>query len=78
MLGIRLSRLWRPAVISLLGGLLLVLVLAFVVILPRWLYPSLTGAELDGIAPDRRVELRTDRLKLQVDTRTSILQALGG
>ena len=31
-----------------------------------------------GVAPDRRIELETNRLKLQNDARATLLQALAG
>jgi Pentapeptide repeats (8 copies) len=56
-----------------------VVVLAAVVwAVPRLLYPPLPASRFAGVAPDRRIELETNRLKLQNDGRTTLLQGLGG
>jgi uncharacterized protein YjbI with pentapeptide repeats len=69
---------WRLALFALLGGALLALILALLLLVPRWLYPPLSSSELQGIARDRQVELRNDRLKLQNDARATLLQGLAG
>jgi hypothetical protein len=53
---------------------LLVVVLA----VPRLLYPPLPGSRFAGVAPDRRIELETNRLKLQNDARATLAQILAG
>jgi hypothetical protein len=61
-----------------------VLLLACVLWVPRWLYPSLTDDDLRGVRTAKNVpdaakvqELRGARLKLQNDARTTLLQGLG-
>jgi hypothetical protein len=64
-------------------GLLVLLLLACVLWIPNRLYPSLTDTDLKDIrtqnAPDyaKIQELKDARLKLQSDTRTTLLQGLG-
>jgi hypothetical protein len=59
-------------------GLLVVLLLACVLWIPRWLYPSLTETDLRGVSDAAKVqELRGARLKLQNDARTTLVQGLG-
>jgi hypothetical protein len=69
---------WRLAGIGLLVlGLLVVLLLACVLWIPRWLYPSLTETDLHGVSDAAKVqELKGARLKLQNDARTTLLQGL--
>lgn len=71
---------WRVAGFGLLAlGLLMVLLVACVLWIPRWLYPSLSEADLQDVSDAARVqELKGDRLKLQNDARTALLQGLGG
>jgi Pentapeptide repeats (8 copies) len=59
-------------------GLALVWLLAFKV--PPLVYPSLRSHQLDelGLKGKERLDARNDRLKLQNDLRTTILQGLGG
>jgi hypothetical protein len=59
-------------------GLALVWLLAFKV--PPLVYPSLTSRQLDelGLKGKEQLDARNDRLKLQNDLRTTILQGLGG
>ena len=46
-------------------------------VVPRWLYPPLPAREVDQIIdPARRIELETNRLKLQSDARATLLQGL--
>jgi hypothetical protein len=59
------------------AGVLAVL-LAVVFVLPRLLYPPLPASRFAGVAPDKRIELETNRLKLQNDARATLLQALAG
>jgi hypothetical protein len=48
-------------------------------VIPRWLYPPLPAIELGQVSdPDRRIELETNRLRLQNDARTTMLQGLAG
>jgi uncharacterized protein YjbI with pentapeptide repeats len=54
------------------------LLLGLVVYVPRWLYPPLDAVALPTVAPDRRIELETDRLRLQSDARAGLIQALAG
>ena len=54
-----------------------VLLLACVLIFPSWLYPSLHSAELVGLEPVERVQAQAERLKLQNDVRTTLLQGCG-
>ena len=70
---------WRRAGIGLLVlGLLAVLLLACVLWIPRWLYPSLTETDLQNVSDAAKVqELKGARLKLQNDARTTLLQGLG-
>jgi uncharacterized protein YjbI with pentapeptide repeats len=59
-------------------GLLVVLLLACLLWIPRWLYPPLTETDLRSVADAAKVqELEGARLKLQHDARTTMLQGLG-
>jgi Pentapeptide repeats (8 copies) len=75
----RRRRAWRLAGAGLpVLGLLVVLLLACVLWIPKWLYPSLTDTELQNVSDaDKVQELKGARLKLQNDARTTLLQALG-
>jgi hypothetical protein len=56
----------------------MVLLLACVLWIPRWLYPSLTEADLRGVSDAAKVQERESaRLKLQNDARTTLLQGFG-
>jgi uncharacterized protein YjbI with pentapeptide repeats len=70
---------WRLAGVGLLVlGLLVVVLLACVLWIPRWLYPSLTDTDLQSVLDASKVqELKGARLKLQNDARTTLLQGLG-
>jgi hypothetical protein len=70
---------WRLAGAGLPAlGLLVVLLLACVLWIPRWLYPSLTDTDLQNVSDAAKVqELKDARLKLQNDARTTLLQGLG-
>jgi hypothetical protein len=59
------------------AGVLAVLLLV-VFVVPRLLYPPLPATRFAGVAPDKRIELETNRLKLQNDARATLLQALAG
>jgi hypothetical protein len=60
-------------------GLVLLVLLASVLVVPQWLHPSLSGAELQSVASaDRRIELQQAQAKLQNDVRTTLLQATAG
>jgi uncharacterized protein YjbI with pentapeptide repeats len=63
-------------VLAAAGVLAVLLLVVFVV--PRLLYPPLPAARFAGVAPDKRIELETNRLKLQNDARATLLQALAG
>jgi hypothetical protein len=59
------------------AGVLAVLLLV-VFVVPRLLYPPLPASRFDGVASDKRIELETNRRKLQNDARATLLQALAG
>jgi uncharacterized protein YjbI with pentapeptide repeats len=70
----------RRVIWSLVGAGLVVLglLLACVLWIPRSLYPSLTETDLRGVSDAAKVqELKGARLKLQNDARTTLLQGLG-
>jgi uncharacterized protein YjbI with pentapeptide repeats len=75
----RRRHVWRLAGAGLLVlGLLVVLLLACVLWIPKWLYPSLTEADVRGVSDAAKVQdLKGARLKLQNDARTTLLQGLG-
>jgi uncharacterized protein YjbI with pentapeptide repeats len=52
--------------------------LASILILPRLLYPPIPASTLSGLDTRERLELQNQRLQLQNDARTVLLQALGG
>jgi uncharacterized protein YjbI with pentapeptide repeats len=68
----------RVIVVAGVVVLLAVVLLAVVLEVPRLLYPPLPASRFAGVAPDKRVELETNRLKLQNDARATLLQGLGG
>jgi uncharacterized protein YjbI with pentapeptide repeats len=55
-----------------------VVLAAVVWVVPRLLYPPLPASRFAGVAPDRRIELETNRLKLQNDARATLAQILAG
>lgn len=58
-------------------GLAVVLVSIFVI--PRWLYPPLSAADLRGVlGAQARIQLQQAQSQLTNDARSSLLQALGG
>jgi uncharacterized protein YjbI with pentapeptide repeats len=66
------------------GVLLLGLLLACVLLFPKWLYPDLTDNDLKDVKAaqnesdaSKKQELKDARLKLQNDARTTLLQGLG-
>jgi uncharacterized protein YjbI with pentapeptide repeats len=60
------------------GLLLMVLLLACVLWIPKMLYPSLTKTDLQHVSDAAKVEeLKGARLKLQNDVRATLLQGLG-
>jgi pentapeptide repeat protein len=63
-----------------LGLVAAALLLSCVLLFPRWLYPSPSAAELNSakLVGKQRMDAVTDRLKLQNDARTTLLQGLGG
>jgi Pentapeptide repeats (8 copies) len=75
---------WRGAWVRfwpLLAVVVVGLVLGCVLVFPRILYPPLTITELQvhGVRdPTQQVQLQNERLKLQNDARTTLLQGLGG
>jgi hypothetical protein len=79
------ERLSRPGESWVLGltltaFLALGLLLACVLIFPRLLYPPLTDREVKqaGVADKDALQLQSDRLKLENEARTTLLQGLGG
>jgi uncharacterized protein YjbI with pentapeptide repeats len=72
-------RIWKLAGAGLLAlGLLVILLLACVLWIPRSLYPSLTETDLRTVSDAGKLqELEDARLKLQNDARTTLLQGLG-
>jgi uncharacterized protein YjbI with pentapeptide repeats len=59
-------------------GLLVILLLACALWIPRWLYPPLTEAGLRDVVDAATVQqLKDARLRLQNDARTTLLQGLG-
>ena len=59
-------------------GLLAVLLVSIIVI-PRWLYPPLSPADLRGIASAQaRIQLQQAQSQLANDARSSVLQSLAG
>jgi hypothetical protein len=69
-------RFWPLLTVAVAG-----LVLGCVLVFPRLLYPPLNSAQLRvrGVeSPKDQVQLQNDRLKLQNDARTTLLQAVGG
>jgi Pentapeptide repeats (8 copies) len=65
--------------LAIAAGLVLLVLLASVLVVPRWLHPSLSRAELQGVAgADRRIELQQAQARLQNDVRTTLLQATAG
>jgi Pentapeptide repeats (8 copies) len=54
------------------------MLLSVVLVVPRLLYPPVPASQLVGVAPDKRIEVETNRLKLQNDARAALLQGLGG
>jgi ABC-type Fe3+ transport system permease subunit len=64
---------WMLAAAGVLAVLLLV-----VFVVPRLLYPPPPAARFAGVAQEKRIELETNRLKLQNDARATLLQALAG
>jgi uncharacterized protein YjbI with pentapeptide repeats len=77
-------RAWQAVGVGLLALGLLVLLLACVLWIPKWLYPSLADADLQDIRNERNLpdaakvqEFKDARLKLQNDARTTLLQGLG-
>jgi hypothetical protein len=57
----------------------LALVLVGIVVVPQWLHPQLSPAELQGVtSADRRVELQQDQARLQNDVRATLLQGAAG
>ena len=70
----RTTWLWALAA----GGLAVVL-LAGVIVVPRWLYPPLSAADLHGVlSAQARIQLQQAQSQLANDARSSILQAFGG
>lgn len=69
----KLLVLWLAAVL----GMIIILICCTVVI-PTLLYPSLSGSQLAHVQSAKdRIQLQDERLKLQNDARTTLLQGLG-
>ena len=73
----------RPAgwvvTLAIAAGLVLLVLLASVLVIPQRLHPSLSWAELQGVASaERRIELQQAQAKLQNEVRTTLLQATVG
>jgi pentapeptide repeat protein len=71
-------RRWTPYVWVLAAAGVVVVLAAVVFVAPRLLYPPLPASRFAGVAPDKRIELETNRLKLQDDARATLLQGLAG
>jgi hypothetical protein len=57
----------------------LLTVLLCIIVIPSWLYPPLSAADLHGVLNGQaRIQLQQAQSQLANDTRSSILQALGG
>jgi hypothetical protein len=72
---------WLTPVWSISLGLIgLAALLSCVLLFPRWLYPSLTSSELDAqqLRGKERVDAINDRLNLQNEARTTLLQGFAG
>jgi hypothetical protein len=55
------------------------ILLASIIVTPRWLYPPLGVADLRGVLSAQvRIQLQQAQSQLANDARSSILQALGG
>jgi hypothetical protein len=58
---------------------LLAIVLVSIILIPRWLYPPLSAADLHGISsPQTRIQLQQAQSQLANDARSSVLQGLAG
>jgi uncharacterized protein YjbI with pentapeptide repeats len=64
----------------LLGSAAIVLLAGLMVYVPAWLYPPISSRTLDrqGVVGKDRLQLQNDRLKLEADTRATLLQGLAG
>jgi hypothetical protein len=71
-------RRWVPDGWVLAAAGAVVVLIAVVLVVPRLLYPPLPASRFAGIAPDKRIELETNRLKLQNDARAILLQGVAG
>src|SRR5258707_774085 len=71
---------WRAAWFwVLMFCLLLAILFAGLIIIPEWLYPSLSAAQLRGVSsPQARIELRQAQGQLANNARSSVLQVLAG
>jgi Pentapeptide repeats (8 copies) len=49
-----------------------------ILFLPGRLYPPLPDSAVANLGPEQRIELQTNRQRLQNDTRTALLQGIGG
>jgi Pentapeptide repeats (8 copies) len=75
----RASRRARRLLLAVVGVGAAALVLWLVIFAPRLLVPSVSRVSLSDVAdPAKRHELQDNRLKLQNDARTTLLQGLGG
>lgn len=71
--GLHLSR--RRLVLFLLG---LLVVVTLLILMPALAHPSLTNADLRGIAPERQIALQQAQAQLRDGVRASLLQAIAG
>jgi hypothetical protein len=71
---------WRAAWFGvLLLCLLLAILFVGLIIIPEWLYPSLSAAQLRGVSsPQARIELQQAQGQLANNARSSVLQVLAG
>jgi hypothetical protein len=68
----------RPAGWLVALAIVMLMLLASVLAVPRLVHPQLSPAELRGIAADRRVELQQAQARLQNDLRATLLQGFAG
>jgi hypothetical protein len=68
----------RQAGAVVLGVVLVLFVLWLVLLAPRLLVPTASEADLRDVPAEVRWQARDNRLKLQNDIRTTLLQGLGG
>jgi len=71
---------WRAAWFGILRlCLLLAILFVGLILIPEWLYPSLSAAQLRGVSsPQARIELQQAQGQLANNARSSVLQVLAG